>query len=182
MPLAARERAPPAAAVFWCNTIQYSTVQSTGACTCPGQHSFLAAAAARPPQANSGVTAAYKAKFRNLHFNMKDEKNPDLRRKVRARHRQLTLLISILQSARGVGGGGVEGPRGRAGGRALCAPGGRAGRRAGQQAEALVSGVRRMPFLLAGGRPARGWTGAGQSQSFSRPGRPQRAPGARRRC
>lgn len=28
------------------------------------------------------VTAAYKAKFRNLHFNLKDEKNPDLRRKV----------------------------------------------------------------------------------------------------
>ena len=25
---------------------------------------------------------AYKAKFRNLHFNLKDEKNPDLRRKV----------------------------------------------------------------------------------------------------
>lgn len=33
-------------------------------------------------KANGGVTAAYKAKFRNLHFNMKDEKNPDLRRKV----------------------------------------------------------------------------------------------------
>jgi hypothetical protein len=25
---------------------------------------------------------AYKAKFRNLHFNLKDDKNPDLRRKV----------------------------------------------------------------------------------------------------
>jgi transcription elongation factor S-II len=29
-----------------------------------------------------GVSPAYKAKFRNLHFNLKDEKNPDLRRKV----------------------------------------------------------------------------------------------------
>ena len=32
--------------------------------------------------AHGGVTAAYKAKFRNLHFNLKDEKNPDLRRRV----------------------------------------------------------------------------------------------------
>ncbi|KAI7837502.1 hypothetical protein COHA_008693 [Chlorella ohadii] len=31
---------------------------------------------------NGGVTAAYKAKFRQLHFNLKDAANPDLRRKV----------------------------------------------------------------------------------------------------
>lgn len=33
-------------------------------------------------QAGGAVTQAYKAKFRNLHFNLKDDKNPDLRRKV----------------------------------------------------------------------------------------------------
>jgi transcription elongation factor S-II len=33
-------------------------------------------------EANRGVTASYKAKFRQLHFNLKDEKNPDLRRRV----------------------------------------------------------------------------------------------------
>ena len=32
--------------------------------------------------ANNGVSAGYKAKFRQLHFNLKDEKNPDLRRRV----------------------------------------------------------------------------------------------------
>jgi len=31
---------------------------------------------------HKGVTPAYKAKFRQLHFNLKDEKNPDLRRRV----------------------------------------------------------------------------------------------------
>ncbi|KAL4855393.1 Transcription elongation factor TFIIS [Chlorella vulgaris] len=31
---------------------------------------------------NNGVSQAYKAKFRNLHFNLKDAGNPDLRRKV----------------------------------------------------------------------------------------------------
>ena len=35
--------------------------------------------------AHNGVTAPYKAKFRALHFNMKDDKNPDLRRKVAMR-------------------------------------------------------------------------------------------------
>ncbi|KAL4444245.1 hypothetical protein ABPG75_011982 [Micractinium tetrahymenae] len=33
-------------------------------------------------QANNQVSQAYKAKFRNLHFNLKDGANPDLRRKV----------------------------------------------------------------------------------------------------
>lgn len=33
-------------------------------------------------QAGSMVSQAYKAKFRNLHFNLKDAGNPDLRRKV----------------------------------------------------------------------------------------------------
>lgn len=32
--------------------------------------------------AHTGVTPAYKAKFRQLHFNLKDDKNPDLRRRV----------------------------------------------------------------------------------------------------
>lgn len=32
--------------------------------------------------AHNGVSAAYKTKFRQLHFNLKDEKNPDLRRHV----------------------------------------------------------------------------------------------------
>lgn len=32
--------------------------------------------------AHNGVSAGYKAKFRQLHFNLKDEKNPDLRRRV----------------------------------------------------------------------------------------------------
>jgi transcription elongation factor S-II len=32
--------------------------------------------------AHGGVTPAYKAKFRQLHFNLKHDKNPDLRRKV----------------------------------------------------------------------------------------------------
>ena len=31
---------------------------------------------------HKGVNAAYKSKFRQLHFNLKDEKNPDLRRRV----------------------------------------------------------------------------------------------------
>jgi transcription elongation factor S-II len=31
---------------------------------------------------HNGVSAGYKAKFRQLHFNLKDEKNPDLRRRV----------------------------------------------------------------------------------------------------
>lgn len=31
---------------------------------------------------HKGVTPSYKAKFRQLHFNLKDEKNPDLRRRV----------------------------------------------------------------------------------------------------
>lgn len=37
----------------------------------------------RPPP--PFYSQAYKAKFRNLHFNLKDGANPDLRRKVRAR-------------------------------------------------------------------------------------------------
>lgn len=31
---------------------------------------------------HKGVSAGYKAKFRQLHFNLKDDKNPDLRRRV----------------------------------------------------------------------------------------------------
>jgi transcription elongation factor S-II len=31
---------------------------------------------------HNGVSAGYKAKFRQLHFNLKDDKNPDLRRRV----------------------------------------------------------------------------------------------------
>lgn len=39
----------------------------------------------RPPGTCCALCAvqAYKAKFRNLHFNLKDAANPDLRRKVR---------------------------------------------------------------------------------------------------
>jgi transcription elongation factor S-II len=33
-------------------------------------------------KAHKGVTPGYKAKFRQLHFNLKDDKNPDLRRRV----------------------------------------------------------------------------------------------------
>lgn len=43
-----------------------------------------------------GVSAKYKAKFRQLHFNLKDAKNPDLRRKVLEGDIQPDVLL-ILQ-------------------------------------------------------------------------------------
>lgn len=44
---------------------------------------------------NSGVTPAYKAKFRQLHFNLKDDKNPDLRRKVVSARITPDLLVTL---------------------------------------------------------------------------------------
>ena len=46
-------------------------------------------------EAHKGVTPGYKAKFRQLHFNLKDEKNPDLRRRVVTRTVSPEVLITL---------------------------------------------------------------------------------------
>lgn len=45
--------------------------------------------------ANNGVNQGYKGKFRQLHFNLKDEKNPDLRRKILTGEIAPDVLISL---------------------------------------------------------------------------------------
>jgi transcription elongation factor S-II len=49
--------------------------------------------------AHAGVSAAYKAKFRQLHFNLKDAKNPDLRRRVLEGDVEPELLIALPPAA-----------------------------------------------------------------------------------
>lgn len=48
---------------------------------------------------HGGVTEGYKAKFRSLSFNLKDRKNPDLRRKVLTGRIAPDLLVTLAPEA-----------------------------------------------------------------------------------
>lgn len=44
---------------------------------------------------HKGVNTSYKSKFRQLHFNLKDDKNPDLRRRVLEGHLDPDVLLTL---------------------------------------------------------------------------------------